>query len=448
MPIAYATVSFWTVQTMNKSVGSTKLVIISAWISRLIAAFSSVFALRVLSQSLAAPEYAIFVVVMGLAGWFALVDLGVGYAAQNAITKCFSRGGDASEEIVGAYLIVALTTSMVILIVYFFRQTISEALFKKILTGDIQEISKTFFYSALILIVGASLGISTKVLYGLHRGYIANFIVAIAPFVGLLLLVIGIESAEDKITYAIFSLYGPNALACGALAVHQAYKISRPRPKELKIAILNIVSTAPSFLVFNILGAAVTQIDYMVLSQKADAIEIIQYFTMAKIFSFVSFFNQSVLFAAWPDLTALYSTRNFVAIRLQLKRLVIITSCVTVAATVIVLVTKGYFGALLTPGKGIDFRYTVIIGFGAVALIRCLTDPFAIFLQSVGQLNPLIIFAGIQASLCISMQWIFIDYIGIEGVLLALLLSFILTTAWALPLASKKMLSGDSLKRS
>jgi O-antigen/teichoic acid export membrane protein len=189
------------------------------------------------------------------------------------------------------------------------------------------------------------------------------------------------------------------------------------------------------------------QIDYLVMSQKVNALEIIQYFTIGKIFSFVSFFNSALLYAAWPTLTALYANGDFPPIRLQIKRLIIISGSVTFAATIFVLLTQDYLGSFLAPGKEIEIRSSVIIGFGAVALIRCFIDPFAIFLQSIGKLNLLIVFAAIQAVLCASMQWILAESFGIEGILLALLLSFLLTSAWALPQASLKLLTNGFSSR-
>jgi len=388
------------------------------------------------------------VVIVGLAAWFALSDLGIGYAAQNAITDRLTKSGDAAEEVLSAYLMLAFATSAVVLTLYMFRSTIAITLFGKLLTGADREVGETFFHSALILILGAALGLSTKVLYAMHRGYVANFVAAIAPIVGLSLLVVGIASAEDKVTFAVLALYGPNAIACCALAARQILAAAQKRSTTLITAFTKIAKASPGFLLFNALGAAVMQIDYFVMSQKVSAVEIIQYFTIGKIFSFVAFFNNAILFAAWPTLTALYSAGDLLAIRVQIKRLIIISSSVTFAATVSVLLTQDYLGAFLAPGKDIDLRTTVILGFGAVALIRCFTDPFAIFLQSVGKLTPLIVFAGIQAVCCASLQWVLVDLFGIEGILLALLLSFVLTTAWALPLASRKLLLDGSEYRS
>lgn len=432
---------------MKPSTTSTRLVILSAWGSRIVAACSTIYSLRALSHSLSAPEYAIFVVIVGLAGWFALADLGIGYAAQNAITARLTKGGTAASEVLSAYLMLALTTLSLVLALYLLRYTIAATLFGKILVAPDHRAGDTFFRSALVLIAGASFAVSTKVLYAMHRGYVANAVAAFAPVVGLGLLVQGISSAEDKVTYAVLALYGPNALSCCALAIQQVVRASKERPPLQRATFQNLAKASRGFFVFNALGAAVLQIDYLVMSQKVSPVEIIQYYTTGKLFSFIAFFNQTVLFAAWPTLTVLYATGELPQIRRQLKRLIVISAAVTVAATTVVLVARDHLGAFLAPGTDLRLRGAVILGFGAVILIRCLTDPFAVFLQSIGTLKPLIVCAAVQALVSASLQWVMVDVFGIEGILLALMLSFVLTSAWALPLASKRLLSSRHPRR-
>ncbi len=428
---------------MKPSARSTRLVVLSAWGSRLVAACSTIYSLRVLSQSLSAPEYATFVVIMGLAGWFALTDLGIGHAAQNAITGRLAEGGTAASEVLSAYLMLAVSSCVVILALYLFKQPIAVLLFGKILGEQANQAGGTFFQSALLLTAGGAVAVSTKVLYAMHRGYVANAVAAFSPVIGLGLLSWGVSDAEDKVTYAVVALYGPNVITCCALAGLQIAKAVRQRPALPKATFRSIAQAARGFLIFNALGAAALQIDYVVMSQKVSAAEIIQYYMVGRIFSFVAFFNQAVLFAAWPTLTTLYAEDKRAEIWQQLKRLMLISASVTLVATTAVLAAKDQLETLLAPGTDSDFRSTVIIGFGAVALIRCLTDPFAIFLQSVGRLAPLIVCAAIQAFLSAGLQWVLADTFGIEGILLALVLSFILTAAWALPLTARTLLAAD-----
>jgi len=195
------------------------------------------------------------------------------------------------------------------------------------------------------------------------------------------------------------------------------------------------------FLLFNGVAAAVLQVDYIIMSQKIDSLEIVQYYNIAKLFAFSAFFNQAILFAIWPRFTEQYVAGDTSQVSRSLAKLVLYSLALAAATTGFVMLASGPLGAMLSPSSPLKFRYTVIAGFGALALVRCLTDPYAIFLQSIGNIKPLIVFAAFQALVSAGLQWILSGYLGIEGILIALVLSFLLTVAWALPWTARVSLA-------
>lgn len=420
---------------------STKLVVLSAWLSRLVAAFATIYALRVLSHSLSSPEYATFVVIVGLIGWFALSDFGLGFAVQNAVTNRLATGGDGASEIVGAYLLLLATTGLTVLLVFVFKGPIAETLFFKISGGSHESGAQVFFQSALLLVIGASAAMSTKILYAQQRGYVANIAAALSSVAGLLLLTKGTSSADDRITYAVIALYGPNAVLGCAFALTQVVRALRSKVTLSSGLFRRLASSSRGFFVFYFMAAAVLQIDYLVMSQKVAPVEIIQYYCLAKLFAFISFFNQAILSAAWPVMTARFAAGELSELRLQLTKLVIWSAAFTLLATLAILATRDRLGDFIAPGTEVQLRIWVIVGFGMLTLMRCVTDPFAIFLQSIGRLTPLIVCAAVQAIIGASLQWVLAGTLGIEGILIALVVSFVTTAAWVLPWSARKILS-------
>jgi O-antigen/teichoic acid export membrane protein len=197
-----------------------------------------------------------------------------------------------------------------------------------------------------------------------------------------------------------------------------------------------LLRVARGFLLFNLIAAFVLQIDYIIMSQRAGPQDIVQYYNIARLFAFGAFFNQAILFAVWPRFSEQFAKGERADIRRALNRIVAYSSLLTAGMVGIVLLLSGTLSRLLSPGVAVEFRHTVILGFGALALIRCITDPYAIFLQSIGRLRPLIAFAALQALLGAALQWVLSGILGIEGILIALVLSFLLTVAWGLPRAA------------
>lgn len=445
MLISSRTVSILVAATqLNVPISSIKLVVLSAWVSRLAAAAAMMFSVRVLSNSLTPADYATFIVIGGLIGWFALGDFGLGYAIQNTVTNKTSARDSAASEILSAYAMLLVMTSIIAIALFVFKDSIANLLFAKIAVGNAKGRADVFLHSSLLLIVAASAAISTKILYGMQRGYISNITATLAAGIGLAILSAGINSVDDKVTYAVFALYGPNALICCIFCAVQIIQALRARYKFSSSIFRELAKSSRGFFVFYFVAAAILQIDYLVMSQKVASTEIIQYYTLAKVFSFVSFFNQAILFAAWPKMTAQFGAGTLSKIRALLMNLVLSSGVVTLLATVVILVAKEQLATLIAPGTPLQLRTAVILGFGAVAFIRCLTDPFAIFLQSIGRLRPLIFFAAIQAIIAAPLQWFLAGRLGVEGILLALILSFVFTAAWGLPYNASKILQGSA----
>lgn len=383
-----------------------------------------------------------FIILVGLIGWFALSDGGIGYAVQNVVTKKLSTGQSADQEIVCAYSMLLLISTAIVGVLFGFRENIADLLFGKITSVTSEAGAMTFMQSAIVFVAGAAATLSTKVLYSMHRGYVANIASGLSAGVGVLLLIGGISLASDKVAYAVAALYGPAALIGCALGAFQIFKALRSLPAISITVATDLLKSAKGFFLFYLLAAAVLQIDYLVMSQKvSDSTEIIQYYSLAKVFTLISFFNQAILYAAWPQMTARYTSGAFPEIRAMLRKMVIVSATITLLATLAILFVRNFLLGVIVPGISIEFRPEIIAGFGALALMRCLTDPFAIFLQSIGRMSPLIVCVAIQALLGAGLQWFLSETLGIGGILLALVVAFAATAAWALPYSVNRILS-------
>jgi O-antigen/teichoic acid export membrane protein len=426
---------------MNSSVSQIKFVVLSAWASRLISGSVMIYSLRVLSNFLTPDEYAMFIILVGLIGWFALSDIGIGFAVQNTITNNHTIGRGVDHKIICAYLMVLISSTCIFGVIFFLREILSEILFSKI-TLVTPEVTTTFLQSTLIFIAVAAATLPTKILYSKHRGYLANIASAFSAGAGLFLLMIGISSAENKVAFAVAALYGPAALIGCALGTSQIFNAFHSRSLMRISDAFILLKSAKGFFIFYLLAAAVLQVDYLIMSQRINVpAEFIQYYSLARIFALISFFNQAILFAAWPRMTVLFASGEHAKIRKMLNKLVIVSALFTLLGTFIIFIMRDFLSAVIAPSTSIEFRPWIIFGFGSVALLRCLTDPFAIFLQSIGRMQPLIICAAIQALLGAALQWNFSEIFGIGGILLALVVAFVATAAWALPLSVNKILS-------
>jgi hypothetical protein len=66
-------------------------------------------------------------------------------------------------------------------------------------------------------------------------------------------------------------------------------------------------------------------------------------------------------------------------------------------------------------------------------------------LQSISDLRPLWIFAPFQAILSGGFQLLLAPKFGVNGIVMGVMLSFVITVAWALPLATQRHVATKNL---
>jgi O-antigen/teichoic acid export membrane protein len=387
-----------------------------------------------LNADLAHDQYAIYILIIGISGWFTIFgDPGIGFCTQNKISEKIANKKNYDVDILSAYILLASTSILIALITYYIKNPIALFLFGNINLDQKYNLGNIFWFSSLILTVSVASSAANKFLYSTGKGYIGNSLGAIGSFGGLLILIFGIQNSGNKIMYAVIATCAPTMIISVFLAGYQI-KVSLLSYQIInRVIFIDIIKVAKGFFIFSLLGALVVQIDYLVMSQKIKPIDIVQYYNIAKLFGLIAFINQAILYAMWPDFTKKYFEKEYQYIRKALKNIAIRTSLLTLAGTILIASLSDYIGAFLLSSSSVDYRKSVILSFGLVGILRCFADPYAIFLQSINDTRPLIIFVGIQVPICIALQWELSTYFSIEGILLGLVCSFLLTVSWMLP---------------
>ena len=66
-------------------------------------------------------------------------------------------------------------------------------------------------------------------------------------------------------------------------------------------------------------------------------------------------------------------------------------------------------------------------------VIRLWTDIFAVIIQSISKLKPLIYWSSVQAGCGLILQLLLVPLYGIYGTVIAMTTSWVITVSWVLP---------------
>jgi O-antigen/teichoic acid export membrane protein len=141
-----------------------------------------------------------------------------------------------------------------------------------------------------------------------------------------------------------------------------------------------------------------------------------------------------VLGTAWTPISDLYFSGRKQAARWRAFRLGWVGVGAGLAWFVVVMAGSSTIFGLLTSGKSIELPTSFMILWGVLLAVRMWSDSFYTVLQSIGETNILRKYLVCQAFISVVLQWTLGERFGMEGVLVAIILSFALTCVWYLPL--------------
>lgn len=421
------------------------LVVGAAWASRAVTALVLLASVRILMDSLGLENYAVFVLLTGLTGWFMLADMGIGSSVQNHISESRARGQSYDDLIFASGLLAVLFLFVTVIALYFISPYVAPLLLKIFPFLSEAEKTKLFFLTGALSIGMGVGGIVYKIWYGEQKGYLSNIVPAIAAVVGLIgLLLVRQTPVENRLFISLAAFTAPLAvLPLGVLLVQQ-WRVLRLRRSleysrtQFHGTILRLLKRGLQFWFFAIMAAGVLQIDYIVMSQFLVSHDIAAYYISTKVFGLAFFVYSAILAALWPVFAESIAKHEWGLVQRYLRKYLALGLSFMFICTVSLIWLMPVAVEILAPKENIIIPIGFILLLGFYHMIRVWTDTFAMVLLSISHMKPFWIYVPIQAILSIVMQWVLVPVYGLYGVALGLIASFIFTVSWALPLAAWK----------
>lgn len=407
----------------------------SSWASRIVVSASSILNIRMLIEGLGQERYAGFLLLNSLLGWYALSDLGIGNSVGNSIAERRAREQPYDGLITGAAigsltLLVALGLALLALAPW-----LGPIYLEKVPEPDAAR--ARYFLTAGILFVGFTAGnVAYRIWYAEQRGYLANIATACGSLLGLAGTWWATHlEGRDRLGWSVFAWLFPPALASLSSL---AWVVANRGTRDLVAAIGELRTFAPTavrFWGFSSLAALVLYADTIVISQMLPPKDVVVYGIATRFFDVINLFYGALLLALWPTCTELITKRQWGDVFAYLRRYLAIGLSLIALCSVGLMVGMPWVLPILSPKEVIVIPVAFMGLLGLLALIRTWTNTYAMVLQSVSALRPLFITTPLQALANAGLQLLLAPRFGVYGVTSGLILSYLLTTAWVLPVA-------------
>lgn len=406
----------------------------SAWGGRLITALAQLISIPLSLEYLGAEQYSWWAIALSLQGWWLLCDMGLAVSLQNSISAGRTKNENDANLIVSATVLILPIVLVCILLILIFADQLAQFLLPP--TANHSEYGANLIVitgiSGLMLTIG---NVAYRILYARHKGYWANILPAVGTLFSLVGLVVlnQLHVDEPLLWVAVVWLSPTSLLATGLfiLLLVRAFYYSKGSVQPLLCA--HLFKQGKQFGLFAVLAAFTLQIDYVVIGKLMSAEDIVLYSIVTKMMAFNLFLFTAVVQAVWPVCAEATTQHKWSEVDQLIWRLVMLGFIIILMGASFMWLFREDVLRNLSASHNLVIPIELWCLLSVYGLVRVWSDSYAMLLQSMGIVSIFLIYVPIQSIISVLGQLIFGSYFGLSGVVIAIILSFVLTAVWILP---------------
>jgi O-antigen/teichoic acid export membrane protein len=418
-------------------ISRTLMIASAGWSNRIIAALVQIVSIPLFIRLLGLDGYAAFSVVSGFICWFALAEIGLGSVLQNEISARKAKN-QSLDGVLELYISILIFITIACIVLYVPLSFLIN-----------HWLSNTFgAYRNLLMVAGGlyilllNSNVIYKIFFAKHLGYISYLFQSIGNLLwfGIILLLTFWHELKFSpeliivitlIPQICVSLYLYTRLNLNWQQIHVIPNLARL--KQYKV----VLAKSMNFFWVSLTSNFVLGVDYFFIAKFLNQHEIITYNIINKIYIFVAFGYSVLLAALWPILSELYALgeqSSYKKANVTLLKYIFSAFLYVIFASLLIVVLRGYIATTLAKST-IEISIELIVLFCIYYCIRVMVDFICVALQSRGQVRILMITAPLQAIITVYLMSLFVNKYSLLGIMYALILGFILTAFWMLPVA-------------
>lgn len=410
-------------------------VALSNWISRIGLIAAQLIGLPLLTTLLSPAEFAAYAIAVSLVAWYQLSDLGFGSSVQNHIAEARARGGEVGHFVAAAGLMGGVTLFVAAALLLPLSGLLDHLLLGK-LNLPPQTSTRLMLGFSGVLLLGNALGtIAAKMLYALQKGIYANLLSLFnsLAFLALLWGLVRQVEPEHRLLASVLCYTAPLGLTGLAALIWLCARHARWDWLAVKGHFRTLCPRAWRFWVFALMGSATLNVDYLIMSRTLAAEEIAAYSVLFRIYFGGMSLYSGLLTATSPLFSAMGVHGDRAGIERHIHFYLIVGLGSLLAGSVAIAPVLPWILRWLAPGLSIQVPIPTLVLFSIYIGLRIWADTYAVALQALSEVGVFLKIVPVQAFISITMQWALAKQLGINGILLGLMLSYVLTVAWVSP---------------
>jgi O-antigen/teichoic acid export membrane protein len=187
--------------------------------------------------------------------------------------------------------------------------------------------------------------------------------------------------------------------------------------------------------------------DYIVMARALFTSEdILTYHIVSKLFTGCFVMHGALMQAVWPTCSEMIAGGKMVEVRALLRRYCLYGIGFVVVVTMGIALFSPQLCKLFFVKQSVTIPCSLVLFLGFYYVIRSLCDPYAMALQSMNRLRPLLVGVPLQALMSFLGQTVFAKFWGVHGITMGLIFSYLITVSWFFPLLFQRYTRDLALK--
>lgn len=406
--------------------------IVAGWASRVVVVLLSFVNTRLLIEQMGTEGLAAFTIILSLAPWLALLNLGFPITVQNKIARLRGHQIDhypTRNRAFGSMLVITLAMSPIVVLVgwlshYYF---LSNYTFVS---------ASAVIGASLFLYISGQCQLLTQVMYAEQKALLPNIYPAFASIWTTAALLVTQSRNIEEFNQLLLILSIANLL----MPIHASLKLGIFRYAKFKIgSAINLILISRHQLLFAAFSSATLAIDYAVMSRTLEATGIVQYNLTSRLFTVVLLLHGVMVSTNWSPLAELLHASKLQEAKRMLEQLLKKGLLLGGLFGVLIMVTMQPITQLWTGGKIDGIPFILGIGWFLYIIVRIWTDTYSMALLAFNMAKDLNRYIPFQAAISVTAQLMLASHYGAAGIVFGLIISFLLTASWILPVKFYKL---------
>lgn len=368
-------------------------------------------------------RYGVWQTILTVISWASLSNFGIGNGLRNKVTQSITekKFDKLKSYITSAYIYLTIISIIILIssiIVVLFADV--NVLFKNNTLGS-NEIIISFIVVIFSFCINFILGISSSIIYGIHKSSIVNLFQAITGVITLLgIIFIKNYSNVSLINIALVYLIAntlSNILLTGYTFIDSRF---RPNLKYRNKAYgKELTSIGIEFFILQCASIVLFSTDNFIISSFIGVNAVTDYSLVAKLFQVVSTMFSILLVQLWSSVAEATCNNQYRWIESAIKRLLILL--LPTAIVLFIIVNKFDLIIKLWVGRTINVDNNLIVLSAVYAWIICFNGIFTNVQNGMSKIRVQTISSIISCALNIPLAYVLIEIfnLGVIGVMLS-----------------------------